>query len=289
MCPMKKKQRNYNFKIGIALSGGSVLGLAHIGVLKVLEEYDIKIECCAGTSMGSIVGLLYSSGISTEKMREVIDAFNIKKIAKLNGIRIFREGFFNTEKLTNFIYDNAKIKNIEQTKIPFWCNAVDLISGKEYVFKQGDCAEAIRASIAVPGIFNPITKDDMLLVDGGVLNNVPISLVKDMGADFVISVDVWPVYQKKDNLKNIIKIVISSFSALQIRHSKEIKKRELRTAGFSIDVPSKKDETDFSKEAMVFACELGENYARQNIKKLLRKLDNFQKKFNKNKNSNSQN
>ncbi len=275
-----KQQNGKPLKIGLALGGGAALGFAHIGVIKVLQDNGINIDYVAGTSMGSVIGSLFACGMTVDKMLEAVKTFDIKKITKLNGFRIIKEGLYNTERLEEYIETLANTKLVEQTKIPFRCNAVDLYTGKEYVFKSGSLGQAVRASSAIPGLFKPVRKDNMLLVDGGVVNNIPFNIAKQMGADFVIAVDVCPKYVKKEKISNIVEVITNSFGLIQNKH--ELARRaELKQVGFVLEISSSRNEQDYSLEAMNSAYELGVEITQKNILKLKRAITKRKKELGK--------
>ncbi len=190
--------KNKKIKIGLALGGGGALGFAHIGVLEVLEENGIEVDLIAGISMGSIIGSAYASGKTTKEMKEM--AYKFKTI-HLFDINLKTGSLLSGYSAEKWIRNVLNIKDFNETKIPFACTACDLYSGKEIVFKSGDIVKAVRASISAPAIFRPVEMDNMCLVDGGLLGNVPAQVVKDMGADIVIAVDVLGEYKvsKKPN------------------------------------------------------------------------------------------
>ena len=169
-------------KIGLVLSGGSAYGFAHIGVIKVLEENGIKVDIVGGTSMGAIVGGLYSAGITIEKMEEILTTFSRKKI--------------------------------EDCERKFFCIATDIASGEKVVLDKGPLITAIRSSMSIPGIYKPIRQGKMVLVDGGSSDNLPVEDARERGADIVISVDVCSYYKKENDLKTAIDIVVSACNLL---------------------------------------------------------------------------
>lgn len=267
------------FKIGIALGGGAALGFAHIGVLKVLEENGIKIDCIAGTSMGSVIGGLYASGMSADKMVETLNDFDIKKMTKLNVFSILKDGIFSTDKMPAYLEQIANVSLLEKTKIPFRCVSVDLYTGKPYIFKKGNFGEAIMASTAIPGLFKPVKKDGMMLVDGGVINNIPFDVVKDMGADFVIAVDVLPKYVKKQKINSVVKIIMCSFGLMQNKHELE-RQKNTDILDYTISISSTNDEQDWSKKAMLQAYQLGVDVASKYVQKIKRMINaKMKKKF----------
>lgn len=174
-------------KIGIALGGGAAYGLAHAGVLKVLEKNGIVPDIIVGTSVGSIIGGLYASGCTIEELEEACRDFDW-----MNAVRftIPKEGLISFERLDEFINKHARVKRIEDTKIKFASIATNLVDDKLEILDSGPLAIAIRASCGLPGIFSPVEYNKKIFVDGGVMNNVPTDIVKQMGADFVLGVDV---------------------------------------------------------------------------------------------------
>lgn len=197
-------------KIGLALGGGAAYGFTHIGVLKVLEKYGIKPDFIAGTSVGSLIGGIYASGCSIKQIEDAARDFNWFEIINFT---LPKEGFLSIEKLDNFIYKHSKVKKIQDTKIKFAVVTTNLLDAKEEIFFEGDMGPIIRASCSLPGIFKPTIYNHKIYVDGGILNNVPTEIVKKMGADFIIAVDLL-ANSKIDILKNnnIFNIVWSSWS-----------------------------------------------------------------------------
>jgi len=180
-------------KVGLALSGGAARGLAHVGVLDVLKQERIPIDMIAGTSSGAVMGAVYASGQDTSKMIEnALDA-GWKRMAPLIDPSLPRTGFLKGKKIKNLLagYVGGDIK-FSDLKIPFACVATDIDTGEEVVINSGPVAEALRASISIPGIFTVVKWEGRYLVDGGLTTPVPVNVVKQMGADFIIAVNVNP-------------------------------------------------------------------------------------------------
>lgn len=173
------------FKLGLALSGGGTKGIAHIGVLKAFAEQGIRFDCVAGTSAGSLVGAMYAAGISCEQMAEEAKKVGRKDI--LNARFVLGSDSSNIANVATRLLDN---KNFDDLLIPFAAVAVDITRGEEIVLSSGNVATAVAASCAVPAVFKPVVLDDMILVDGGLLNNMPADVCRQMGADIVIGVDL---------------------------------------------------------------------------------------------------
>ena len=175
--------------IGLALGSGAARGLSHLGVIRALEEAGIKIDYVAGTSMGAIVGAVYASG-KLDSFEKVYSDFDRKKIVSLFDVVLPRSGLIDGKKLANFVRDYIGAKEINDLLIPFRAVATDIDTGQEVIFQSGDIIEAVRASVSVPGIFTPLLWQGRTLVDGGLVNPVPVTTARQMGADFVIAVDI---------------------------------------------------------------------------------------------------
>lgn len=192
-------------KIGLALSGGAARGFAHLGVLKAFEREGIPIDMIAGTSSGAIVAAMYAAGMKVEEIEAITRKINWMDILAPTWPR---EGLLSGEKIARFVEERIPVRYFTHLPIPLAVVAVDILSGKEYVFKRGRIGTAIQASCAVPGIFKPVRYKGMLLVDGGVLNNLPSKVVRDMGADVVIGVDVNKRDRLFNRLDNLFKVLL---------------------------------------------------------------------------------
>lgn len=195
-------------KVGLALSGGAVLGIAHLGVIKVLEENNIRIDLIAGTSAGSLVGAFLAAGYSSDEMFQKVKSLTWGKISKLT---VPKMGLLNGRLLERFIESEIGKIDVSDLPKPFAAVTVDLTSGKEIILKKGLLSEAVRASCAIPGVFTPLVRGKQVLVDGGVLNFLPTDIVRDMGADYVIAVKLMPSIINKKPPENIIQILVNSF------------------------------------------------------------------------------
>lgn len=186
-------------KIAIVLGGGAACGFAHVGVLRALEENGIEADIVVGTSMGAIVGGYYSAGASSVEMDEFIKSFKRLQIFEINLLAKNRS-ILNTNKIEKLFKELTQEKNIEDCRIKFCAVATDLLNGKEVVIDKGPIWKAMRASMAIPTIFPPFEIDGVELFDGGLLNNVPTDVAHNLGADYVIAVDVTQYHNlKKEN------------------------------------------------------------------------------------------
>lgn len=176
-------------KIGLALGGGGARGCAHIGVIKALQEAGITIDFVAGTSIGAIMGAGLASG-DMKGFEEYLNAVSWKDIVQYFDPTLPHRGLFKGNKAIALLEKLLTHHDFEDLRIPFIAVATDLETSKEVRLHSGNVIQAIRASIAIPGIFEPCKIDDQYLVDGGVVNPMPVNVVRDMGADIVIGVDL---------------------------------------------------------------------------------------------------
>lgn len=176
-------------KIGLALGSGSARGWAHIGVIRALADAGIKIDCVAGASIGSLVGAAFALN-KMDVLEDFARQLAWKQIASFLDITFPRSGLIDGKRITDFFRRHVREMNIEELPFPYSAVATDLATGSEVVLKEGDLADAIRASISVPGIFTPVKKNGAFLIDGGLVNPVPVSVVRNMGADYVIAVNL---------------------------------------------------------------------------------------------------
>ncbi len=175
-------------KVGLALSGGVVRGFAHVGVLSVLDREQVPIDVIAGASVGSIIGASYATGMKLSYIIEMAEQMQWQRIARptLSG-----DGLLSFDKLEEWLVRVFGRLHFEDLAIPFAAVTTDLETGKTVVLDSGPLAPAIRASCSVPGVVTPIEINGRLLCDGGISNNLPIDVVQDMGAEYVIGVDVF--------------------------------------------------------------------------------------------------
>ena len=174
-------------KIGLALGGGAAKGFAHIGVIKMLEASGIHPDVVAGTSAGSVVGALYASGMDAFQLQET--AFGLDE-TKIRDVRLFSGGLVQGRALQDYVNQLLHHQSIEQLKIPFAAIATQLETGQRTVFVRGNTGQAVRASSSIPGVFEPVAINGKHYVDGGVVSPIPVDAARQLGADFVIAVDI---------------------------------------------------------------------------------------------------
>lgn len=174
-------------RIGLALGGGAAKGFAHIGVIKMLEASGIHADVVSGTSAGSVVGVLYASGMDAFQLQE--QAFALDE-GRIRDVRFFSGGLVQGQKLQDYV--NALVKNtpIEKLRTPFAAVATQLENGDRAIFIRGNAGQAVRASSSIPGVFEPVEIDGRHFVDGGVVSPVPVDAARQLGADIVIAVDI---------------------------------------------------------------------------------------------------
>jgi NTE family protein len=181
-------------KLGIALGGGGARGLAHIGVLKVLEEEDIPVSMVAGASVGALIGALYAAGVSTSEMEEMSADIGWSTLTNYSRFSMFRlvltEQQLSSKNMETYLEKHLQGKRFDELKLPFSCVATDLQTGEKVVFREGNVAQAARASATIPGMFEPVVFRHRYLVDGGLVSNIPTDLLQLMGAGTIVAVDV---------------------------------------------------------------------------------------------------
>lgn len=288
-------------KIGLVLSGGGARGIAHIGILKMIDSLQIPIDYVAGTSMGGIIGALYSSGYSGEEIEGIVNSVDWtemltdrplrkelpylqkkddgKYIVEL-GLKGFTPtipgGLIEGQKIYLLFSDltaSTKIINdFSQLSIPFKCVSVDLVSGKEVILEKGSLPKAMRSTMAIPTVFSPVDWGDSLLIDGGVLNNFPANVVKDMGAEIIIGVNVGTPLKMKEDLTDLIALFEQTMVLTDYYKLQENKKLcELvitpKLSGYTT--------ADFDKEKVQKILSAGNKAAIENKQKLIKLREKY--------------
>ncbi|MCR4962673.1 MAG: patatin-like phospholipase family protein [Firmicutes bacterium] len=251
-------------KIGIAFGGGGLKGSAHAGVLKVLDEYGIRPDFVAGTSIGAAIAALYASGYDWKMIRNLFASADLDAIVK---VRPSRKGLIPADAYVTLMRNCTRGKKIEEMNIPLRIVAVDLISWQKVVFDHGDTALAVRASSAVPGVFTPVKMDGMLLADGYLLDNCPGDVVREMGADIVIAISLFA--PSHDEPKNILDIVNRSLDISAGMNQKIDADIVLR--------PIERHMNFLDKNAIGACFQMGEDVARQHIDEILEKIKPYDK------------
>jgi NTE family protein len=176
-------------KVGLALGGGGARGWAHIGVLRALEENDIPIDCIAGTSIGALVGAIYVHD-KLDELEQFANEIEVSNLVSLMDISFPGLGLIDGHRVQEFLSGYLVDATVENCRIPFRCVATNFLMKEEVVFESGAMVDAVRASISIPGVFVPFKQDKTYLVDGGVINPVPVNILQKMGADVAIAVNL---------------------------------------------------------------------------------------------------
>ena len=274
-------------KVGLVLSGGGARGFAHIGVLKMLDSLEIPVDYIAGTSMGGIIGALYATGYSGTEIEDIVmrtdwnEIFtdqpprnNLPYLQKKDDGRYQFEfglegliprppsGLIYGQKISllfsSLTFPFESITDFDKLPVPFRCVAVNIETGGEVILKKGSLAKAMRSTMAIPSAFSPVEWGDSLLVDGGMVNNMPVDVVKDMGADLVIAVDVGVPLMKRENLNSALKVLMQSIAMLGIERWK--KNRQLTDIYINPDL-NEFGVADFSKAKVAHIIQRGNNAA----------------------------
>ena len=224
-------------KTGLALGGGAARGLAHIGVLKALAENNVPVDMIAGTSIGALVGACFAKDGEIDTLEEIVLNIDWKQLALLvdPNLALLKKGFIHGEKIKELLRSIIGDIEFKDLKIPFRVIATDATTGEEIVIDGGSVAEAVRASISIPVLFTPVKFGNKFLIDGGMVNPVPVDTAKNMGAEFIIACNVIPEPQKRKrnymknksmakltkkidpNTPNIIDVLINSFYIMEHR------------------------------------------------------------------------
>lgn len=248
-------------KVGLALGSGGARGFSHLGVIKILVDHGIPIDLIAGSSMGALVGSFFASGQSVDNLYKLAMTFKRKYYLDFT---VPKMGFIQGRRIKEYIRLFTFGKRIEEFTIPMSIIATDLYSGEKKVFTSGLADEAVRASIAIPGIFVPEKINGRLYIDGGVIDRVPVSTVKEMGADVVIAIDCAH-FDLDPNITSIYDVITQSIDIMQ--------DELVKCTGVSTDanVLIKPDVSAYSSRAFRNIKEIvtaGENAARAKVKEI---------------------
>jgi len=267
--------------------GGGSRGLAHIGILNVLQKNGLTPDIIVGTSMGAVIGGLFASGISPTKLKEIANDFNLNNfierpnlpfLSKKSQISILdflmlesyksrllkKLGLNREDKMEAYLRNLIGEVCIEELPVKFACNAVDLISGREIIFENGKLYKALRATMSLPILFEPTKIDNMLLLDGGVLNNAPVGIARNLDAHKVILVDVHKDIKEvpTEEIKNTFQLLHRMVETM-VAYTTEDK---INRADLVIRIDLEMDALDYSDYLRI--VETGENIGNENIDKI---------------------
>ena len=252
-------------KVALVLGGGAARGFAHAGVIRALERAKIPIDIVVGANTGSLIGAIYADKKSGSDLETIALSLEERDIFDYNFINP-TQGFARGERLEDFISKRLGAKEIGELKLPFAAVATDIQNGEIVILQSGSIARAVHASSAIPGIFIPVSYQGKLLVDGGVLDNLPVDVARKMGSDVVIAVDLGEA-AKAAPVSNVFENVVMSFY-LMARQSTEARVKQA-----DVVIRPKLSEVgwiDFSRKKEVFA--LGVQAAEQALPEIRKKL-----------------
>ncbi len=253
-------------KLGFALGAGGSRGVAHIGFLKAMEENGIVPDCIAGTSMGSVVGACYATGMSPDKMIEEINKLKFSHIFDLSMNPVKNGALLRAKKMRRQLAKYLKHYNYEQLKIPFCAVSTDLITGQPYVSCGKDhVIEGVVASSSIPGVFKPVEYHGKVLVDGGITRRVPIDEVRELGAEVVVAVDVLGKIRETHKTYNMLAV------CMRIVDIMDDQLVDLRRAKQKPDLflsPDLGDMSQYKFKDLMMAYEKGYELGLANVKKI---------------------
>ncbi len=255
--------------IGLALGSGGARGFAHLGVLKALTDKGIAIDCIAGSSMGALVGALYASGQRLESLYQLARTFKRKYFLDFT---LPNMGFLQGDRIKEYIRLFTFDKNLEQFDIPIGITATNLFDGSKKVFTKGNAADAVRASISIPGIFVPVKIHGQLFVDGGVVDRVPVSVAKQLGADVVIGVDCAH-FTVNTEVESIYDVIIQSIDIMQ--------DELVNATGAQADILLKPDVSAYSSRAfkdIEAIVDEGERETLRKMPEIVRSIEDWKEK-----------
>lgn len=263
-------------KVGLVLGSGGARGMAHIGVLKILEENDIHIDFISGTSIGALIGACYSAEPNIKKIEKDISSEPWRSIFDYNILP--NKGLIKGNKIKRWMDNNINGMEFKDLRIPLYVTAFDLISKREVIFSRGDVSKAVCASIAIPGIFVPVENNGMCLVDGGIIDPIPSEILSKVGADIIIAVNVNTTNERvpllnevavkerrKKNFPNILQVISESTR----KQSSKLSEHDLKDSNIDLVIDVKLENIgtlDFNK--FKIAIEAGEKATRENLHKI---------------------
>lgn len=274
-------------KWALVLMGGGSRGLAHIGILNVLQKNGLTPDIIVGTSMGAVIGGLFASGISPTKLKEIANDFNLNNFIERPNLPFLKKksqisildllllesyksrllkklGLNREDKMEAYLRNLIGEVCIEELPVKFACNAVDLISGREVIFENGKLYKALRATMSLPILFEPTKIDNMLLLDGGVLNNAPVGIARNLDAHKVILVDVHKDIKEvpTEEIKNTFQLLHRMVETMVAYTTED----RINRADLVIKINLEMDALDYSDYLRI--VETGENIGNENIDKI---------------------
>ena len=257
-------------KLGLALGAGGARGVAHVGFLHALDEAGIRADCVTGCSMGSIVGACYCAGVPMQTIRSVMTELKLSRIASLNVNALRASGLFRLNKARKLLEEYIGADTtFADLAVPFRCVATDLLSGRTVCISEGNVIDAIIASSSVPGAFSPVERDGMLLVDGGVIERVPVRELKSMGAETIVAVDVLGnlVTAVSKPPANLIETFLRYIDVIDTRVTQSKRRSRMKDIDLWLE-PELGDMDQYKVKNLEFACRKGYELGRANVGKI---------------------
>ncbi len=255
-------------KLGLALGAGGSRGVAHVGLLLALEEEGIRPDFIAGCSMGAVVGGVYASGVKAVKMRDIVLKLKKRDIISLNPAALSQTSLLRSGKVRDLLCENLAVAKIEDFPIKFKCVATDILTGKAHIFDSGDGASAIQASSTIPAVFRPVKLENKLLIDGGCVCRVPIKIVKEMGADVVIAMDVLKnCSQPVDDVHGILNMILRVYDIMDAQNTAHQLEKNRDVCDLLLE-PEMKGMSQYLIKDLDKAFEEGYLLAKKNIQKI---------------------
>ena len=208
------KRRKKRRRLGLALGSGGAKGLAHVEFLRVIDQLKIRPSIISGSSMGALIGALYASGISAKEIENIYTHMTFGPLSRLVDLSFNNKGIIKGKSIIKLLKNTLPVHTFEELKIPLLLVATDFWRQEQVVLDKGSLIDAIRASISIPGIFEPIKIEDRILIDGGIINPVPYDIIRDR-CDYLIAIDVISKSAKvSQKMPNMFECILGSFSMM---------------------------------------------------------------------------
>lgn len=259
-----------NKKLGLALGSGGSRGVAHIGFLQALEEVGVTPDYITGISMGAVVGAAYASGMTIEQMKEAVYELRLLDLVDITGKR---GGLMGTKKMREVLEKCIGDIQFSDLKIPFRCYAVDMVAQELVEFFEGSVLDAVVASACIPGVFHPFEKNGTHYIDGGILERVPVTYVKEMGADVLVAVDVLGRRSSSKDVPNVLKVVLEMIDIIDNQRTARRREKYKDIIDFWLE-PDLGDMSQYDIKPVEFAYEKGYEMGKEhanNIRKALKR------------------
>lgn len=259
-------------KLGLALGAGGARGVAHVGFLKAMEEEGLRPDCIAGSSMGSVIGACYASGMSADAMHAVLKELRTRDVLDIGALPVRRLGLLKWEKAYKFLGSYITAQTFEELRIPFCCVAVDIKSGRLHTFSSGELLSAVLASGTIPAVFRPVEREGGLYVDGGVLCRVPVRQVKALGADVVVAIDVLGGLRETEKVPHVFSLIARVYDIMDDARTQAERRRCRRIADLWLE-PQMGELSQYKVKYYAEGYEAGYRLGKENADKIRKLLE----------------